>query len=199
MAKRRTHGTVWYEAQKARQRFKRAAARLEKQMANIEDAQESLEMAMKINKLRYQASQSYASVINERAKVAQEETGATIEETTNDLLAALRAESIQTKVSFASASDKEKNETAKALLKRRSVKSSSPFYAATRQIWDKPGVKKEDRDQLIMDYLGVSNLYDAMRKVEEITGLNLTEEDEMSEYERYKMFAKQGQLAIKNY
>lgn len=45
-----------------------------------------------------------------------------------------------------------------------SKSQQSAFYAATKSIWNKPGIKAEDRDKVIMQAFGVNTVQGAMKK-----------------------------------
>lgn len=151
-------------------------------------------MRVQAESLRSQAQQMTASAVNERVRSMgkQELDGRSAAQAKRSIVQEFAAFASSRSPKFAGASDEEKTTTASTLLRANMIDSSSTFYAATRPIWDKPGIGREQRNDAIMAELGVSNLWDAIVKVEEYTGMSLIEMKPQNDYEAYKMKARIG-------
>lgn len=67
--------------------------------------------------------------------------------------------------------------------------SLNAFYAATKELWDRKGVSYKDRDQVIMDFYNVDNMYDAVKTLSNLTGIDYfnysDDESDDPDYNKY--------------
>jgi hypothetical protein len=72
------------------------------------------------------------------------------------------------------------------------------FYAATSDIWNRPGVVSyRQRNQAIMDYFGEDSMQGVLEKMRSGTGVDYMERDtELNEWERYEEAALRGKMYV---
>lgn len=171
-----------------RRRYEREAANFRKQAANaVGIAKENLEMAAK--RSEEQAAKYRADRILGKTKAGTAEAAAKIS-------AALEREagaSERTKRFNRLEFDQQQDQIARSILRGN---TGSQFYAATKDIW-KGAKTPEERNEMLKEHFGMSNMLDIINKLSKDTGVDFTiNSDATKRGEEYQRKSRRGMLAV---